>query len=318
MPVPIVAIIGRPNVGKSTLFNRLLKRRLAVVDDQPGITRDRNYASTSWNKKSFYLVDTGGYVPTSPNEMEKLIKAQAEIAISEADLVLFLVDAKVGAQSLDLEIAKGLKKTKKGVVLVANKVDSGKDEDEVQVLRRLGLGEPIGVSALSGRSVGDLLDEIVAGLPEEEAFEETKESIRVAVIGRPNVGKSSFVNALLGQEKLIVSEAPGTTRDAIDTDLEINGKSFTLIDTAGLRRKTKIKESLEYYTTLRTLRSIERCHVALILIEAPAGLLKQDLKIANEVEQLRKGMVIGINKWDLVEKDGKTAESSCLSSIFRL
>jgi GTP-binding protein len=308
MPVPIVAIIGRPNVGKSTLFNRLLKRRLAVVDDQPGITRDRNYASTTWNGRTFYLVDTGGYVPTSPNEMEKLIKAQAEIAISEADLVLFLVDAKVGAQSLDLEIAKGLKKTEKGVVLVGNKVDTGKDEDEVPALGRLGLGEPIGVSALSGRNIGGLLDQIVSALPEEETYEEKKEGIRVAVIGRPNVGKSSFVNALLGQEKLIVSEAPGTTRDAIDTDIEISGQSFTLIDTAGLRRKTKIKESLEYYTTLRTLRSMERCHVALILIEAPSGLLKQDLKIANEVEQLRKGMVIGINKWDLVEKDGKTAD----------
>ena len=308
MPVPIVAIIGRPNVGKSTLFNRLLKRRLAVVDDQPGITRDRNYASTTWNGRTFYLVDTGGYVPTSPNQMEKLIKAQAEIAISEADLVLFLVDAKVGAQSLDLEIARGLKKTKKGVVLVGNKVDTSRDEDEVHALRRLGLGEPIGVSALAGRNIGDLLDQIVSALPEEEAYEEKKESIRVAVIGRPNVGKSSFVNALLGQEKLIVSETPGTTRDAIDTDIEINGQSFTLIDTAGLRRKTKIKENLEYYTTLRTLRSIERCHVALILIEAPDGLLKQDLKIANEVEQLRKGMVIGINKWDLVEKDGKTAD----------
>jgi len=309
MPVPIVAIIGRPNVGKSTLFNRLLKRRLAVVDDQPGITRDRNYASTTWNGRTFYLVDTGGYVPTSPNQMEKLIKAQAEIAISEADLVLFLVDAKVGAQSLDLEIARGLKKTDKGVLLVGNKVDTAKDEDEVHPLSRLGLGEPIGVSALAGRNIGDLLDEIVSALPEEETYEEEKESIRVAVIGRPNVGKSSFVNALLGQEKLIVSEMPGTTRDAIDTDIEINDQSFTLIDTAGLRRKTKIKESLEYYTTLRTLRSIERCHVALILIEGPSGLLKQDLKIANEVEQLRKGMVIGINKWDLVEKDEKTADA---------
>jgi GTP-binding protein len=309
MPVPIVAIIGRPNVGKSTLFNRLLKRRLAVVDDQPGITRDRNYASTTWNNKSFYLVDTGGYVPTSPNEMEKLIKAQAEIAISEADLVLFLVDAKVGAQSLDLEIARGLRRRDKGVLLVGNKVDTDKDEDEVHALRRLGLGEPIGVSALAGRNIGDLLDQIVCALPEEEAYEEKKESIRVAVIGRPNVGKSSFINALLGQEKLIVSETPGTTRDAIDTEIEVNGQAFTLIDTAGLRRKAKITESLEYYTTLRTLKSIERCHVALILIEGPSGLLKQDLKIANEVEQLRKGMVIGINKWDLVEKDEKTADA---------
>lgn len=308
MSIPIAAIIGRPNVGKSTLFNRLLKKRIAVVDDQPGITRDRNHALTTWNKKSFYLVDTGGYVPSSGSEMERMVKAQAEIAISEADLILFIVDAKVGEQSLDLEIAKRLRKTKKGVVLVANKVDGATDEDDVHSLRRLGLGEPTAVSALSGRNIGDLLDQIVSGLPEEITYEEKKESIKVAVIGRPNVGKSSFVNALLGEEKLIVSETPGTTRDAIDTEMEINGRSFTLIDTAGLRRKTKIKESLEYYTTLRTLRSIERCDVALILIEAPEGLLKQDVKIATEVHDLRKGMVIGINKWDIVEKDEKTAD----------
>ncbi len=308
MSIPIAAIIGRPNVGKSTLFNRLLKKRIAVVDDQPGITRDRNYALTTWNKKSFYLVDTGGYVPSSRSEMERMVKAQAEIAISEADLILFIVDAKVGEQSLDLEIAKRLRKTKKGVVLVANKVDGARDEDDVHSLRRLGLGEPTAVSALSGRNIGDLLDQIVSGLPEEIRYEEKKESIKVAVIGRPNVGKSSFVNALLGEEKLIVSETPGTTRDAIDTEVEINGRSFTLIDTAGLRRKAKIRESLEYYTTLRTLRSIERCDVALILIEAPEGLLKQDVRIASEVHDLRKGMVIGINKWDIVEKDEKTAD----------
>ena len=308
MSVPIVAIIGRPNVGKSTLFNRLLKKRIAVVDDEPGITRDRNYAFTTWNKKGFFLVDTGGYVPSSGTEMERLVKAQAEIAISEADLILFLVDAKVGAQSLDLEIARRLRKTKKGVVLVANKVDGPKGEGDIYSLNKLGLGEPTAVSALNGRNIGDLLDQIVSGLPEEVAYEEKKESIKVAVIGRPNVGKSSFVNALLGEEKLIVAEAPGTTRDAIDTELEIDGQSFTLIDTAGLRRKSKVKENLEYYTTLRTLRSIERCDVALILIEAQMGLLKQDVRIADEVNDLRKGMVIGINKWDIIEKDEKTAD----------
>ena len=309
MSVPIVAIIGRPNVGKSTLFNRLLKKRIAVVDDEPGITRDRNYAFTSWNKKGFFLVDTGGYVPSSGTEMERLVKAQADIAISEADLIIFLVDARVGAQSLDLEIAKRLRKTEKGVVLVANKVDGPKGEGDIYSLNKLGLGEPASVSALIGRNIGDLLDQIVSGLPKEAAFEEKKESVKVAVIGRPNVGKSSFINALLGEEKLVVFETPGTTRDAIDTEIEIEGQSFTLIDTAGLRRKTKIKESLEYYTTLRTLRSMKRCDVALILIEAPTGLLKQDIKIASEVNDLRKGMVIGINKWDLVEKDEKTADS---------
>ncbi len=308
MPIPIVAIIGRPNVGKSTLFNRLLKKRVAVVDDQPGITRDRNYAFTSWDNRGFYLVDTGGYVPSSTNEIERLVKAQAEIAISEADLIVFLVDAKVGAQSLDLEIARILKKTRKSVVLVANKVDNPRDESDVYSLGKLGLGDPMPVSALNGVNVGDLLDQIVSGLPETIAFEEEKESIKVAVIGRPNVGKSSFVNSLLGKEKLIVFETPGTTRDAIDTDVDINGQPFTLIDTAGLRRKSKVTESLEYYTTLRTLRSIERCDVSLILIEGPSGLVNQDLKIISQVNDLRKGMVLGVNKWDLVEKDGKTAD----------
>jgi GTP-binding protein len=308
MSTPIVAIIGRPNVGKSTLFNRLLKKRIAVVDDQPGITRDRNYALTTWDKKSFYLVDTGGYVPSSTDQIEKLVKVQAEIAIFEADLIVLLVDARVGAQSLDLEIAKQLKRTKKPVVLVANKVDSPKDEGEVYSLTRLGLGEPVPVSALNGTNAGDLLDRITACLPDESCTEEHKESIKVAVIGRPNVGKSSFVNSLLGKEKLIVSDKPGTTRDAIDTDFEIEGRSFTLIDTAGLRRKSKVTEGLEYYTTLRTLRSIERCDVALILIEGPTGLISQDLKIFSQVNDLRKGWVVGVNKWDLVEKDGRTAD----------
>jgi GTP-binding protein len=308
MHVPIVAIIGRPNVGKSTLFNRLLKRRIAVVHDQPGITRDRNYAFTTWNRKGFYLVDTGGYIPSSKTEIEKLVKAQAEIAIAEADMVLFLVDAKVGAQSVDLEIAQRLRKTQKQVLLVVNKVDGARDEAEAFEFSKLGLGEAVPVSALAGRNIGELLDHIISTLPEEIEYPEKKESIKVAVIGRPNVGKSSFVNALLGSEKLIVSETPGTTRDAIDTEIEIDGQSFTLIDTAGLRRKTKIKESLEYYTTLRTLRSIERCDVALILIEAQVGYSNQDAKIIDEVMDLRKGMVLGINKWDLVEKDDKTAD----------
>jgi GTP-binding protein len=308
MHVPIVAIIGRPNVGKSTLFNRLLKRRIAVVDDQPGITRDRNYAFTTWNRKGFYLVDTGGYIPSSKTEIERLVKAQAEISIAEADMVLFLVDAKVGAQSVDLEIAQRLRKTQKRVLLIANKVDGTRDEAEAFTFSKLGLGEVIPVSALTGRNIGDLLDHIVSNLPPDVDYPEERESIKVAVIGRPNVGKSSFVNALLGTEKLIVSETPGTTRDAIDTEIEIEGQSYTLIDTAGLRRKTKIKESLEYYTTLRTLRSIERCDVALILTEAPVGYSNQDAKIISEVMDLRKGMVLGINKWDLVDKDDKTAD----------
>ena len=295
-------------MGKSTLFNRLLKRKIAVVDDEPGVTRDRNYAPTDWNRKEFYLVDTGGFVPDSRTEMERLVKAQAEIAISEADLVLFLVDAKVGAQNIDLEIANRLRKMEKKVLLVANKVDNQKDEAELPLLNRLGLGEPMPVSGLNGINIGDLLDLIAQSLPEKPVEEEKKESIKVAVIGRPNVGKSSFVNALLGEEKLIVAEAPGTTRDSIDTDIEIDSENYTLIDTAGLRRKSKIEDGIEYYTSLRTLRSIQRCDVALVLIEAQVGLLNQDIKIIGEVDDLKKGMVIGVNKWDLVEKDDKTAD----------
>jgi GTP-binding protein len=308
MSLPIVAIIGRPNVGKSTLFNRLLKRRIAVVDDEPGVTRDRNYASTTWNRKEFYLVDTGGFVPESRTEMERLVKAQAEIAISEADMILFLVDAKVGAQNIDLEIASRLRKIDKKVLLVANKVDNQKDEAELPLLNKLGLGEPVPVSGLNGINIGDLLDLIAESLPEKPVEEEKKGSIKVAVVGRPNVGKSSFVNALLGEEKLIVAESPGTTRDSIDTDIEINGINYTLIDTAGLRRKSKIENGIEYYTSLRTLKSIQRCDVALVLMETQVGLVNQDIKIMGEVDDLKKGMVIGVNKWDLVEKDDKTAD----------
>jgi GTP-binding protein len=306
MSLPIVAIIGRPNVGKSTLFNRILKKRLAVVDGEPGVTRDRNYSPADWAGKSFYLVDTGGLVPTSKNEIEKMVKAQVEIAISEADVILFMVDNKVGAQEIDLDIAKKLKKIEKKVILVASKVDNEKEEIDVHLLNRLGLGTPIPVSAASGRNIGDLLDRVTETLPEK--IEEAEESIKVAVIGRPNVGKSSFVNALLGQDKLIVAEAPGTTRDAIDTKFKLKELNFTLIDTAGLRKKSKVKNDLEYYTSLRTLRSIQRCDVALILMEAPQGLLNQDIKIFQETEEMWKGMVVGVNKWDLVEKDSKTLD----------
>lgn len=279
-----------------------------MVDDEPGVTRDRNYAPADWSGKIFYLVDTGGFVPTSKDEMEKMVKAQVQTAISEADVILFLLDNKVGAQEIDLEIARELKKIEKKVILVANKVDNEKEEIDVHLLNRLGLGAPAPVSATAGRNIGDLLDQITDALPEKVEEEAEEESIKVAVIGRPNVGKSSFVNALLGQEKLIVAEAPGTTRDAIDTKFRLNDSSFTLIDTAGLRKKSKVKNDLEYYTSLRTLRSIQRCDVALILIEGPQGLLNQDVKIFQQVEELWKGMVVGINKWDLVEKDSKTVD----------
>ena len=278
------------------------------MDDEPGVTRDRNYAPCDWSGKSFYLVDTGGFVPASKNQIEKMVRAQVEVAVSESDVILFLVDNKVGAQEIDLQIAKRLKRTKKTVILVANKVDNEKEETDVHLLNRLGLGTPVAVSAETGRNIGELLDRVTEVLPETAAEEVEEESIKVAVIGRPNVGKSSFVNALLGQDKLIVAETPGTTRDAIDTSFKLDDSSFTLIDTAGLRKKSKVKNDLEYYTSLRTLRSIQRCDVALILVEAPQGLLKQDVRIFQEVEELWKGMVVGVNKWDLVEKDSKTLD----------
>ncbi|MCJ7509226.1 MAG: ribosome biogenesis GTPase Der, partial [candidate division Zixibacteria bacterium] len=268
MSKPIVAIIGRPNVGKSTLFNRLIKKRQAVVDDEPGVTRDRNYHLTGWSGKSFYLVDTGGLVPSTKNEIEKLVKAQAEIAIDEADLILFLIDTKVGAQEIDLEITDKLRKSGKNLILIANKVDSEKDELEIYALNKLGLGEPFSISAQNGRNIGDLLDRIIDFLPEKIEEEKEEESIKVAVVGRTNVGKSSFVNTLLGENKLIVSSQPGTTRDSIDTQFKTEDKLFTLIDTAGLKKKSKVKDGIEYYTSLRTLRSIERCDVALLLVEA--------------------------------------------------
>ena len=308
MRKPIVAIIGRPNVGKSTLFNRLIKKQVAVVDDTPGVTRDRNYAPCDWRGKNFYLVDTGGFVPRTKDEMEKRVLAQVEIAINEADLILFLIDSKVGSQEIDLEIAKNLKKIRKRVIIVANKVDNPNDETETYSLNKLGLGEPLAVSGAGGRNIGELLDKVTEFLPEERYEEGEKETVKVAVIGRPNVGKSSFVNAILGEEKLIVTEIPGTTRDSIDTEIGIDDQHFILIDTAGLRHKSKVTNALEYYTSLRTLRSIQRCDVALVLIEAPVGLVSQDLKIFEEVERTWKGMVMVVNKWDLVEKDSKTAD----------
>src|SRR5574341_62137 len=307
MNIPILSIIGRPNVGKSTLFNRIIKKRKAVVSDEPGVTRDRNYYLTDWNDRSFYVVDTGGLIPQTDDLILKQVKTQAEIAISEADLILFMVDAGVGAQTLDLEIAKKLKKIPKKVILIANKVDNPTQQNEVHLLNKLGLGEPFPVSALTGDNVAELLDEIASHLPEEK-ITEIEEGIKVAVLGRPNVGKSSFVNALLGEEKLIVSEVPGTTRDSIDTRLESQGQTFTLIDTAGLKKKSRILGELEYFTSLRTLRSIQRCDLGLVLTEGPQGVLKQDLRIINDLIEAGKGLAILVNKWDLVEKETQTTE----------
>ncbi|MEW6686408.1 MAG: ribosome biogenesis GTPase Der [Candidatus Edwardsbacteria bacterium] len=313
---PIVAIIGRPNVGKSTLFNRILQKKIAVVDDLPGVTRDRNYAQTDWRRKSFVLVDTGGFVPQTKEKILQAVKSQIEIAINEADLLLFVLDQQTGITDLDEQIAKILRKTNKKVIVTVNKVDRSSEESQIYQFLRLGLGEPQPISAIQGLGIGELLDFLVKELPEpavETGFEPVS-TIKVAVIGHPNVGKSSLINAILGEERVIVDERPGTTRDAVDSFFFWQGHSFTFIDTAGLRRRSKIKGAysntplqIEYYTTLRTLRSLERAEIAIIVLDASEGITKQDKNIAGYADELHKGILFAFNKWDLVkEKEPKT------------
>ncbi len=308
---PVVAIVGRPNVGKSTLFNRILRQRAAIVDDVPGVTRDRLYAEAEWAGKRFVLVDTGGYVPESDDLMEQAVREQVQYAMDEASLILFLVDARTGVTPMDQEIARLLSRWQKPVLLVANKVDSAAQEAAVYEFYSLGLGEPFGVSAAEGRATGDLLDRIAESLPElaEQEGEEPEpdEAVRVAVVGRPNVGKSSFVNAVLGEDKLIVTEIPGTTRDSIDTRVVYRGKDLVLIDTAGLRRRSKVREALEFYSTVRTHRAIRRSDVVLVMVGADEGLASQDKKILEEVISQRRGVVLVINKWDLLQHDADLA-----------
>ena len=306
MSKPLVAIVGRPNVGKSTLFNRIIGNRRAIVHDEPGVTRDRHYATTDWAGREFMLIDTGGYVPDSPDVFEKAIREQVEISIEEANVVLFLVDAQQGVHPMDEEIAQLLRRSGQPVLLAVNKVDSARYELETAQFYSLGLGDPVPVSAISGRLSGDLLDLLVEGFPEHVSDEEL-DTMRLAIIGRPNVGKSSITNALLGRERAIVTDIPGTTRDALDSLLKYHGTDITLIDTAGLRRRSKVKETIEFYSTLRTLKSIEQCDVALCLIDATAGLTHQDTDVINEAIAHRKGVVIAVNKWDLIEKDSNSA-----------
>ncbi len=309
MPLPVVAIIGRPNVGKSTLFNRLGRDRVAITDDTPGVTRDRLYRTVEWSGRYFLMVDTGGFLPRSDELFDQKVREQAELAIAEADLVLFLVDAQVGPVDIDQEIARILRRSGKPTMLVANKADNFNLHLEASAHYSLGLGEPITVSAISGGNTGNLLDEILARLPAtSDAEEPAADAIRVAVIGRPNVGKSSLVNRLLGDDRLIVTEIAGTTRDSIDTFLEYADRKFVLVDTAGLRRQAKVKDNLEMYTAMRTIRALQRADVALVLVEGPEGINHQDIKIIEEAHDERKGIVIVVNKWDLVEKDTKTVD----------
>ena len=303
----LVAIVGRPNVGKSTLFNRIIGQRDAIVDDMPGVTRDRHYAETEWAGKTFSIVDTGGYIPASEDAIEIAIREQAEVAINEADVVTFVVDAESGLVPTDFDIADVLRRSKKKVVLIVNKIDGEKREPALGEFYKLGLGEPIPTSALVGRKVGDLLDVITGDFHTGES-QESDPRLKIAIIGKPNVGKSSLVNALLQEERNIVTNIPGTTRDPIDAILKFHGEEIVLVDTAGLRRKSKIKESVEFFSTIRALKSIERCDVAVVVIDAKQGLEHQDLRIIETAIERKRAVVIAVNKWDLIEKDDTTAK----------
>jgi len=304
---PTVAIIGRPNVGKSTLFNRLIGRRDAIVDAQPGVTRDRHFGAAEWNGRRFWLVDTGGMVLGAEDALNRAIRTQVETAVAESDVVLFVVDVEAGVHPADAEVASYLRKAGRPVVLVANKADRLPDDVRHLAFYELGLGDPFPVSAAIGTSSGDLLDRIVALLPAVAPAEE-ENAIRVAVVGRPNVGKSSLVNRLLGTERLVVTDEPGTTRDAIDTPLRWNDRTFVFVDTAGLRKRSKVADDIEFYSTLRTSRAMERAEVCVLVVDAKDGMHVQDLKIANDAWERGTALIVAVNKWDLIEeKDSNTA-----------
>ena len=299
MSKPIVAIVGRPNVGKSTLFNQIGKKRVSIVDDMPGVTRDRIYMDAVWLDKEFTLIDTGGIEFETEEKIISDIRTQAKIAIDEADVIIFVVDGRAGLTSADEDVAKILRSSTKPTVIAVNKTDSVQLEMNIYEFYNLGLGNPIGISASNALNLGDLLDEVVANFPEEVEEVKDEDEIKIAVIGRPNVGKSSLVNALLGEKRVIVSDIPGTTRDAIDTFFYKDGTKFTLIDTAGMRRRSKIEESVERYSIMRSLRAIDRADVVLMLIDAPEGITEQDKKIAGYAHDSGKGCVIVVNKWDI-------------------
>ena len=307
MAKPIGAIVGRPNVGKSTLFNRIAEKRVSIVDDTPGVTRDRIYADAEWTGHEFALVDTGGIDFSDTDELLPAMRNQAKLAMEEADVILFVVDGKVGITDVDQTIVTMLRTTKKPVVLAVNKIDNLKGVTDSYEFYGLGLGEPFAVSAVNALNLGDLLDAIVQALPEETAVEDEPDTIRVAVVGRPNVGKSSLVNALLGKERVVVSNIPGTTRDAVDTYFKQDGVTFIFVDTAGMRRRGRIDAALERYSVIRSLRAIDRADVVLMLIDAVDGVSEQDKKIAGYVHESGRASVLVVNKWDLVDKDGKTS-----------
>ena len=313
---PLVAIVGRPNVGKSTFFNRMIGERVAIVEDLPGTTRDRIYGDTDWNGREFTLIDTGGLelgseIPVGqvgldgqPGDIMKRVRAQAELAIDEADVIIFMVDAQAGITAADDEVADLLRRTQKPVILTANKSDNARLRQNVVEFYALGIGEPVTISSTQGTGTGDLLDLIVDALPpeqEEAEGEEDEEVIRIAIVGRPNVGKSSLLNVILGFQRSIVSEVPGTTRDAIDIEFEYKDKKLVLIDTAGIRRRGRVGPGIEKYSVLRSSRAIDRCDVAVVVIDASEGLSAQDTHIAGEIQEKAKGVVVIVNKWDLAQ-----------------
>ncbi len=306
----IVAIVGRPNVGKSTLFNRLCGGRDAIVDPTSGVTRDRHYGKSDWNGHEFSVVDTGGYVDNSGDVFESEIKKQVSLAIDESDVILFMVDLREGLTVMDEDVAKMLRRSKKRVFLVANKLDSNKQIDDIHEFHSLGLGEIYGISAMNGSGTGELLDDMVKDFaaPEnpDDAFEPKEELPKIAIVGRPNAGKSSFVNVLLGNDRNIVTPEPGTTRDAIHSHYQYFGMDFMLIDTAGIRKKAKVVEDIEFYSVMRAIRSIESSDVCILMVDAERGFESQDLNIFSLIEKNHKGVVILVNKWDLVEKETNT------------
>ena len=306
---PIIAIVGRPNVGKSMLFNKLIGRRLSIVEDTPGVTRDRIYGEADWAGRSFTLIDTGGIEPRTDNMILEFMRSQAQIAIDHANVIVFLTDIKTGLTASDQEVANMLLRSGKPIVLAVNKMDkTGTTDPDFYEFYNLGLGDPVAVSALHGHGTGDLLDACIQYFPPEEEEEEEDDAIKVAVIGKPNAGKSSLVNKILGEERVIVSNVAGTTRDAIDSRFTNDKGSFVFIDTAGIRKKSKIEEDIEKYSVLRATMAIERSDVCLIMIDATEGVTEQDTKVAGLAHEAGKSSIIVINKWDLIEKDGKTMD----------
>lgn len=308
MGLPLVAVVGRPNVGKSTIFNRIIGERLAIVEDQPGITRDRLYARAEWNGRRFHLIDTGGIEMFGADELLKSVRAQAELAIEEADVIIFVTDLRTGITGDDEEVARMLYRSNKPVVLAVNKVDNPRMADDIYEFYQLGFGDPYALSGAHGTGFGDLLDAVVSRLPEAEDDDYGEDVIKVALIGRPNVGKSSLVNAILGEERVIVSPMAGTTRDAVDTPFEKDGQKYVLIDTAGMRKRGKVYEKAEKYSVMRALAAIERADVALVVLNGEEGIIEQDKHIAGYAHEAGKASIIVVNKWDAVQKDDKTMQ----------